>query len=227
MRRFPIARVPRRWLVSGAAAGAIVVAGGSLLIANGKSESRPGETTGAAQLQSVPRTTGPDWATVTEGPLRPSRGAPYVSLPAMHPITALPQKADERLDAAKKAGAHDIKPQHPVIRAEGAGLDVKVSENGDVRKGGKMLRVVSAHGDLTGYNELAWVADAGRPFGDADCSQNFRLSNEQVPKVRPTLMVCWRTSAKRSAYTVSVDLKGHPSKTEAVGAIDKAWKSLG
>ncbi|WP_250033361.1 hypothetical protein [Paractinoplanes maris] len=91
----------------------------------------------------------------------------------------------------------------------------------------RTLRVVSGHGDLTGYRELAWVADRGRQEAHGvRCSQTIRLSLDEKPARHPTLLVCWRTSAQRSAYTVMVDQDGRPSAKVSVAALDAAWRRL-
>jgi hypothetical protein len=105
--------------------------------------------------------------------------------------------------------------------------DVKVSNSGHVNKDKKTLRVVTAHGDLTGQQELAWVADAGQPVGEAHCTQNFKIGQDAKPRERPTMMICWRTSATKSVYTVSIDLTKKPSAADSVAAINKAWAQMG
>jgi hypothetical protein len=88
------------------------------------------------------------------------------------------------------------------------------------------LRVISARGDLTGQRELAWVADDGTKAGDARCSQTIQLSPDTKPARKPTLLICWRTSATRSVVTVMVNLAGHPSTKASVAALDKRWAAL-
>ena len=89
------------------------------------------------------------------------------------------------------------------------------------------MRVVSARQDLTGYRELGWVTAEREQVGDGvQCTQRIQLSPDSPAKVRPTLLLCWRTSAARSAYTVAVDFKGKPSVQESVAEINKAWSKL-
>jgi hypothetical protein len=90
---------------------------------------------------------------------------------------------------------------------------------------GHTLKVASAPLDLTGYRELAWVR-GGERHGAATCTQKITVSPDVPPKVKPTLLICWRTSAKKSAYTVAVDFQGHPSATESVAALTKAWAAI-
>jgi len=216
----------RQLAVTGVAGTAVVLAGGALFFANASTHDRPGEATRAVEASAAGPNRSASAVTVAAGEA-PGSSTPFVSLPPLKVATALPEDPQERLANARRLGANDIKPQRPLIRAETQGADVRVTEKGSVRDDGWMLRTVSAHADLTGYSELAWVADEGAPFGDARCSQNFRLSNEQAGKIRPTLMICWRVSAERSVYTVAVDTRHHPSKQTSVAAIDRTWKALG
>jgi len=105
-------------------------------------------------------------------------------------------------------------------------LDATVTTTGTVAVDHHTLRVVAARRDLTGQGELGWVADSGYPVGDARCSQTVRIGTTPV-RVRRTLLICWRTSAQRSVYTVAVDLDRPPSATDSVAALNRAWMSLG
>ena len=98
---------------------------------------------------------------------------------------------------------------------------------GSLREEGWYMRIVSARTDLTGQRELAWVADAGRQVGRARCTQKITLSPNVPPQVRPTLLLCWRLSARKSVYTVLVDNRGGtPSHSMSAAAIDRAWQKL-
>ena len=85
-------------------------------------------------------------------------------------------------------------------------------------------RVVVASTDLTGKLELGWAADQGKEFGDVRCTQNVNLGSRIG--VRPTLSLCWRTSATVSAYALLIDVK-HPVRQDAAAAaVDEAWSNL-
>jgi hypothetical protein len=132
--------------------------------------------------------------------------------------------------AARRAAAKDgVKVQRPLpaTTAAAAASDLTVTDSGSLRADRGTLRVVSARGDLTGYKELAWVADDGDPVGPARCSQTFRFANNAKPARKPNLLVCWRTSAAKSVYTVMVDLDGHPSEQDSVAALAKRWAAMG
>ncbi len=87
----------------------------------------------------------------------------------------------------------------------------------------KTIRVVAARTDLTNKLELAWPADKGTKVGSARCTQNFVLTEGGTPRVRPTMLMCWRTSATFSAYSIVIDFDTKPSEKDAVTAIDDVW----
>jgi hypothetical protein len=89
------------------------------------------------------------------------------------------------------------------------------------------LRVVTARGDLTGQRELAWAADSGRVVGNARCTRNFRFGPGSRVGERPTMLLCWRTSAAKSVLTVAIDVGGRPSEQMSVDTINQAWSKLG
>jgi hypothetical protein len=107
------------------------------------------------------------------------------------------------------------------------GIAVTIKETGTVQKDQHSMRIVSAKGDLTGQRELAWPADKGVAVGDAHCTQNFRFNAQALPGIRPTLLICWRTSADRTVYTVAVDVKAKPSMTDSVAQLDQEWNAMG
>jgi hypothetical protein len=143
--------------------------------------------------------------------------------------SARTKTAAERVAAAHSAAAEDgVEVQRPLPAATAAGAleDLTVTDSGSLREDRGTLRVVSAHGDLTGYKELAWVADDGDAVGFARCSQTFRFAGNAKPARKPNLLVCWRTSAAKSVYTVMVDLDGRPSKQDSVAALAKRWSAM-
>ncbi|MEV6301474.1 hypothetical protein AB0M02_18835 [Actinoplanes sp. NPDC051861] len=139
------------------------------------------------------------------------------------------QTAKERAAAARKVGEERGVPvKRPLPGEIGVrDADVEVKESGTLQKHGEQLKVMSAESDLTGQRELAWVADLGKPYGSATCSQTFKLANEEKAAKKPNLLICWRTSTSKSVYTVLVDLDGKPSKEKSVKALEKRWKAMG
>ncbi len=154
------------------------------------------------------------------GPVRPSP-APSVSASSLADRLADARSANHRLGTEVRPPAPPKSARPPVDPSK-----LHIVESGSLTTDHKTLRVVSAPLDLTGQRELAWVADGGEPYGDADCTQKIKMSNNPTAAVRPTLLICWRVSATRSAYTVAVDLSQHPSKADSVAALDQAWAKL-
>jgi hypothetical protein len=87
----------------------------------------------------------------------------------------------------------------------------------------KTIRVVAARSDLTGKLELAWAADKGKKYGDARCTQNFEFADGGRVGIRPTMLMCWRTSETFSAYSIIIDFDKAPKPAEAVDAIADIW----
>ncbi|MEV6493884.1 hypothetical protein AB0M20_35470, partial [Actinoplanes sp. NPDC051633] len=127
-------------------------------------------------------------------------------------------------DAGKRAGVKITRPlsQTPADRSVTA-ADLTVSQTSSGRA---TLKVVSARKNLAGYRELGWVADDGEPVGAAQCSQTFRFNAGMKPAEKPALLICWRTSATRSVYTIATNPDGRPSKQASVAAIDRQWERL-
>jgi len=129
---------------------------------------------------------------------------------------------------ARAAAARDGHPlRRPLTTAPGAAAGpVTVTNQGSLDEGGT-VRVVSARYDLTGRRELLWAADQGKPVGGARCTQNFRFSDDAAPEERPSMLLCWRTSASRSVVTVAVVKKGRPATAKSAAIIDRRWAELG
>lgn len=131
-------------------------------------------------------------------------------------------------EAAEKEGVKITRPLPASANPAGAAAEAAAKEVtvGSAKEGGTM-RIVTVRGDLTGQRELGWVAGGIERHGDASCSQTFKLYNEQEPKVRPSLLVCWRTSEKRSVLVVDTKLGGRPSVDKSLGIIQREWRKLG
>jgi hypothetical protein len=135
-------------------------------------------------------------------------------------------------------GAAALVTQDPLAKDTGAGHGaaagqpkasptLTVTNSGSMAKDHHTLRVVSAPTDLSGQRELAWAADSGHPVGAARCTQNFRIGASAAPRVRPTMLLCWRTSPDRSVYTIAVDVDHPPSERASVTTINEVWSKLG
>ena len=183
----------------------------------------------AAGESAVPGPAG----TGAPGPGAAGPGALFGPVPSAAPLvtsanaTALADRLATARSANHRLGTEVRRPVPPKLSAQSIDTGkLHIVESGSLGKDHKTLRVVSAPLDLTGQRELGWVADAGHRFGDATCTQQIKMSNNAAPSVRPTLLICWRVSATRSAYTVAVDLSKHPSKADSVAALDRAWSRV-
>jgi hypothetical protein len=138
----------------------------------------------------------------------------------------------ERVRKAREAAAKDgVKITRPLPAKEnpaGAAAAAAAKEVviGSAKEGGTM-RIVTVRGDLAGQREIGWVAGGIKKHGKAECSQRFKLYNEQEPKTRPSLLVCWRTSANRSVIVVDTKIGGRPPIEKSLAVIDREWRKLG
>ncbi|WP_250033357.1 hypothetical protein [Paractinoplanes maris] len=88
------------------------------------------------------------------------------------------------------------------------------------------IRVTSAGFDLTGKPELSIVGDPGWEVGAARCTKTVRSATGEQVRVMPSVLVCWRTSPRRSVVTVATAKRGRPSSGESVAVIDREWARL-
>lgn len=111
-------------------------------------------------------------------------------------------------------------------------FDTKAQKLGDVTVTGRTyaskdarrrVKVVIGRTDLTKKLDLAWVVDKGKKQGDASCSQKLKLTKDTEPRVRPTVMLCWRTSEHLSAYALIIDLDKNPTAKEGAAYVQQAW----
>lgn len=207
----------------GLAGLAAVLGAGALLVTD-----RAAETSGAiaepgaqaAHVAPSPPSRSP------AGPTKPS-AAPSSARAKSPSRSATATSVQERLDAARSANKRLGTEVRRPLTAAAAQVDpakVKVMQTGSNRVG-RMMRVSSARLDLTGYRELAWVRD-GKRHGDATCTQKITVSPDVPPRERPTLLICWRTSAKKSVYTVAVDFKKRPPVAASIAELEKAWAAM-
>jgi hypothetical protein len=89
------------------------------------------------------------------------------------------------------------------------------------------MRIRTARYDLAGQYELAWAADDGERVGNARCTQNLRLAGAGVARERPTMLLCWHTSAGKSVITLATTRQGRPSKPTSAATVDEQWARLG
>ncbi|RSM54667.1 hypothetical protein DMB66_37185 [Actinoplanes sp. ATCC 53533] len=232
-------RIRRRKQAFIGVAGLAVLGAGSFLVTSQVADNAKTETKDAAAL--VPVAPVDETPSESAPPAAPSASAvpsasaaPSPSASAKPPVvTPSPSRShskavDERIKAARAAAAAD---GHPVQRALTPSKAAKtgpvtVKTIGSIYEDGATMRVLSAKFDLTGQREMLWAADDGEPVGDARCTQNFHFSNNRVPGERPTMLLCWRTSAKKSVVTVAVVKEGRPAKPASAAMIEKVWRTL-
>jgi hypothetical protein len=215
-----------RRAVIGATGLAAVLGAGAFLVTDQVTKDSPTSAGPLSPVTTVPAGVSEEPAAET-GLARPaSTGQAPAAQVAAGPTTG-PQTLQERVDAARTANKRlgtEVRHQSPMKATEVDPAKVHVEQSGSDRAG-KMLRVSSAHQDLTGYRELAWVRD-GKAVGDADCTKKITLSPQSPARARPTLLICWRLSAKKSVYTVAVDFKTPPPESVSVAALDRAWRAM-
>jgi hypothetical protein len=172
--------------------------------------------------------------TSAAAPMAASKQSPvkYVDEPAATPVPSDSLTPDSLTPEERAAAilAEAAKHPHPVLRPltppPGIQLATDIQESNQKRTNGS-LRIITARGDLTGQRELLWAADQGRKHGDVTCTQTFHFASNDPPAVRPTMLLCWRTSDAKSVATVMIDYGGHPSANASRKAIDRAWAALG
>jgi hypothetical protein len=171
-------------------------------------------------------------ATASGGSAAPSASAaPPVAAKPRTSATPRPKTTAERIAAVRSLAA---KPNDQVRRPpepNGAAAAIPVT-TADVTttqslQNGERLTVSSARQDLTGYNHLGLVADPGVKYGEARCTKKIKVRAAEKPRERPTLLICWRTTATKSVYTMAVKLDGRPDPKLSVAALDKEWAKLG
>jgi len=143
------------------------------------------------------------------------------------PVTnaTLPAKVN---GLAAVPGAQDFSNQpawkQRVTEAVGKDVPVTARQYGSLSDR-RYIRVVFAPTDLTGKLQLTWAADQGTTVGDYRCTQNFALTPGAKPTVRPTMIICWRTTAEFSAYALLVDFDHTPLASQAIAALKPIWSS--
>jgi hypothetical protein len=218
----------RKQAVVGVAGVAAVLGGGAFFV---------------TQAMTAKQAIAPEVASAPLAPQDPASDSPSTA-PAVAPSSAKPRgpagsrhsaspapspsrtkTAAERIAEARAAAAKAGYPIERPLVTQGGG-PVTVTNTGSLQSGGTM-RVISARYDVTGQREMLWAADDGRAAGNARCTQNFHFSNNKTARVRPTMLMCWRTSAAKSVVTIAVVPKGRPSSAASVAAIDAQWAKLG
>ncbi|MCY1145363.1 hypothetical protein OWR29_45805 [Actinoplanes sp. Pm04-4] len=116
-------------------------------------------------------------------------------------------------------------PSISVSASAGLTAATQLNEHSETTNTGR-IRVTSAGYDLTGRPQLAIAGDTGWLVGGARCTKTLRTESNEQPRVVPTMLVCWRTSARRSVVTVAVADRGRPSSGDSVAVIQREWARL-
>jgi hypothetical protein len=219
---------PRFWqrkqLIAGTAGLAIVFGGSVALtrhfVTDEASKGSQGSQGDPGTAVIAPGGTPPP-ATPSAGP---ATAAPRPQAAAAKPSPRPTSRAD-RIAAARAAVKKAGPTVHHAVPQTRTDEPLTVRTYGSQQQG-NYLKVVSAHTNLSGQKELAWAADDGHAVGAARCTQKFAFSNQSTPAVKPTLLVCWRTTADRSAYTVAVVRSGRPSEQRSATMLNEAWTKL-
>ncbi|GIF03682.1 hypothetical protein [Actinoplanes siamensis] len=139
-----------------------------------------------------------------------------------------PEKVRQEIMAARRAAEKNGFPvQRPLeTRGHVAGGGA-MSETTRRLPGGGTMRITTAGYDLSGQRPLVFAADDGTPVGDSRCTRKFRFSQGDPGGERPTMLLCWRTSDKRSVAVLAVTPTGTPSAAASVAVIASEWKKPG
>jgi hypothetical protein len=212
--------------VLGAAGIASVIGAGAFLASGQVNPPRmaegPPSTTRAAAHQAVSEAGGaagaPPAAAGQMGPMKPGPTA-------SEPPKDVTERLNDARDANERLGTTVRRPRAKTVTNVDSSK-VRRVEKGTLMDDRRTMRVVSSRQDLTDYAELGWVGDEGVPYGSARCSRTIQISDKPAAE-KPTLMICWRTTPKKSVYTITVDLRKNPTPHEGVEALEKEWKRMG
>ncbi|WP_045742005.1 hypothetical protein [Actinoplanes rectilineatus] len=218
-------RQPGRLLAVGAAGLAVVLGGGAYLITSRISDDT---TTTAQEIRADATTTAPaaspDLTTATGSTTEPE---PATTTASPAPVTS--EEAAEIEEGRRQNAKDGIKVDRPATPDTAASAspaeDVKMMTRGSLKEGG-IVRVYTAHSDLTGQKELAYVAGGIEEHRDVPCSQTFKFSTNPKPAKRDNLLMCWRTTPDKSVVAIVVDPDGKPSRDKAVDVLEKNWRDM-
>jgi hypothetical protein len=236
--RLGIARRGRSRLLAGTAGLAAVLGAGAYLMTSAAindnaptaQDVRPimpvvtTSTTGDPTSSPTPAESAPTASTAPSATATPSGKRSTMATGEAAQAEKDPEEVRKEIMAARrKAAKHGMSVQRPLTPAAPAGA---VSERTRSTPGGGTLRITTTRGDLTGQRPLLWAADDGEPAGGSRCTQKFRFSEGDLGGVRPTMLLCWRTSSSRSVAVLSIAKDGAPSTADATAVIEQEWKKL-
>ncbi|WP_436527525.1 hypothetical protein [Actinoplanes sp. HUAS TT8] len=180
--------------------------------------------------------TAQEYRVVTPATTPPS-SSPAVSSPAAAAATSAgtpsastttdQARVRQEIMAARKAAEKDGFPvERPIEEQVGHAVGAS-SETTRSLPGGGTMKITTAAYDLSGRRPLNWAADQGTDVDGSKCTQKFHFSQGDPGGLRPTMLLCWRTSDKRSVAVLSVTPNGKPSIADSTATVDSEWKKLG
>jgi hypothetical protein len=219
--------------VAGIAGLAAIVGAGAYLttslLAGGDSDTAQDlrVVTPAADSPSVSPPTGAASAPTTA--VSSAASAPAATSKATTPAKVNPDTVRQEIMAARKAAEKDGFPVHRPLKEQTghAAASGATSETTRRLPGGGTMRITTAAYDLSGRRPLSWAADDGKDANGSKCTQKFHFSEGDPGTKRPTMLLCWRTSERRSVAVLSVDPDGKPSVVDSTAVVDREWKKLG
>jgi hypothetical protein len=236
------APVGRRRIVAVAAGLAVALGGGAYLVTaqlsdrDGSTEKRePGALAPmVSPMPSAPTTaveqdgTGPAPIVSASPSAAPSTSAPApVSASARSSATEkVSAELRKKIDAARATAAADGYPLQRAVGPTGDPVDPGAISTSTRNTAEGSIRITAAKANLAGQSTLLLAADEGRPAGAAHCTQKLRFSDAGA-RVMPTVLLCWRTSAKRSVITLATAKTGKPSTSASLAVLDREWVRLG
>jgi hypothetical protein len=219
----------RRNRIAVSAGAAVVLLGAGAYVVAGRSGGDDTAVTGEAPVLSAPSaSSAPSSSPAPVAAPSSASAAPRTSPPAAHssPTADAAKVRKQVMEAREKAARDGIPLQRPLATSTAAIHDASsYAEQTRPLPGGGTMRVMSARYDLSGQREMLWAADRGSKVGDVRCTQNFHFSATGRPAIRPTMLLCWRTSSDRSVVVLTVAKS--PSMKGAADVIDEKWASLG
>lgn len=231
----------RRTIAGVTGAAALLAAGGVLLVTqtrDSQQESLPEPPPLAAAGETAPEAPVPEGSASadavtpsTAASAAPASSPASTSGPGKEPAAKKRSEKEvrEEIDKARaQAKADGVELQRPLQAKGGAAAkaDEAVTQRTESIKDGS-VRVTTARHDLTDSAALLIAGDGGKSVGDGvKCTNRVRFSQDTPATERPTLLVCWRTSANRSVVTMMATPRGIPSADANVSIINREWAKL-
>lgn len=226
--------VTRRVRIAAGVTGLAALLGGGAYLITDRDGSAPTQDVGAlapvapAAPGEASAVLSPSVATTSASPTPATTSVTPSAAPAASPKRSSDAPAvREQIQAARDAAAKDGFPlQRPLPQKGKMVAESQVSTRTEQTSEGT-IRISTARADLSGQDDQLLAADNGTAVGHARCTDKVRFSAGAASRAVPSLLLCWRTSAKRSVVTLAVAKKGSPSAAASAITIDREWSKLG